>query len=1180
MGWKFYEGIRHRPVATWQSGGVSRLMPYGRLLGLSDEEGLRIRRCLSQSVFYRDVPERTALPERTVKARAFLHALRKMLTRSDLCPIAQSVEAVVRAHIASRYDIVSPQPLGLEVAKQLILRWSATRRTQTVESPLERYDDEPDGARKERGIWSYLQACLDGQLAPWSHPQMPFSAVLEEGDDRRADFIVAPPWTSPHVWEVHGVLDPNDRFKSEVLRQHGYGVFDQLAGKTTKSEVDAWLERFRPAPELSSPLGGWELYLVEAPWVASQVDMALLHLLEGNDWSCSAPHVCIVVDEEYQSVARAAASAWKELAEAVQAVWLGDDSDHILLARSMTITVNEPKADLEIRIEPEGPTYRHWEEQAPPHCLIVRHGYFPCDIPAPQAGIQVRARLTAVNEDAMRTILKRLFDKDGFRPGQLDAIAQAASGEDSLILLPTGYGKSLIFQMAALLLPGMTLVVEPYRSLIDDQERNLHDAGIGNILTIHSGRTRVAKEDLPKYLMRVFIVYVSAERMHIQEFASAFRDRIREQGLALFVVDEAHTVSQFGHSFRPAYLDLPERLQAIVGKAGATRPPTVALTATAAQRVVRDIQALLRIATDPVSLENSASARYSFARKHLEDEIIELRSASTASSRSVQAQVGDASPDMAIRRAIDASLANLPTGQGIVFCPSKGDFKGRATTWRSPLFGAKGLRDVVQELKGPGVGVGLYTGGSDADHDHMREDARRFSRNEIHVMVATSAFGTGIDLQGVRWTVHIGLPGGLDAYYQESGRAGRDGSNGLNRLVVDWDSDDLLVSIAGASASEDPMSDLQEALQKAKKRGSIARQLGLLIGDLPPDVDKWSLLEEPKREDGGKTFRPSFPGWKWEAKNVDKAIIKYIIDGGERELWYNVWWEDIVWKALYRLAILGIVRHGFEHDFKTKGRSCFRVDVCDFASCLRPETLVDKVEEEVRRIATPDDATQARRELQLHLPGKGPVDRVYYCSAMLLKMLYKVVYQTRIESLRSLVRYAREPELSERREIIEDYFAPSDLKREIFRLCEKSADQETLVRGLELAEGESRWRSAIFEVAASEYPGALLPQLLMAVGGIRKLDAAEAAGYALSVLSTASVDLSVREWCLGEILERARHARIVDEVLESLGKLLKPGVATDVLEAIGSRLATEDGVSLVAHQIVHRFLADALEMST
>jgi superfamily II DNA helicase RecQ len=845
---------------------------------------------------------------------------------------------------------------------------------------------------------------------------------------------------------------------------------------------------------------------------------------------------------------------------------------------------------LSVNIDPSAATYFGVDEPLPAD-YCVRRVCFPVDIdaftlPSP-IGKPLVYPVNEPQEPALLVVMRRLFAKESFRPGQVQAIQQAVNHKDVLILLPTGYGKSMVFQMAAMLLPGVTLVIEPFRALIDDQIRNLQDLGIGCVLGLHSGKP-LRGEALSMALNRAQIVYVAAERMHVSGFAKELVDIVREKGLDLFVVDEAHTVSQFGHSFRPAYLDLIERLDSICRKAGKPRPCTLALTATSSQRVTRDIKALLKIESNPVSLEDLAAN--AFARTNLTDEIIDI-----VNPKKKTGGANAAAFAQSIGAQLKTTLNGAPPGQGIVFCSSKNAVVQGHTYYKSPpYFGALGIRGVLNTLS-IGSSIGLYTGGSDAtktQQDQMNKDALAFSRGELDVMVATSAFGTGVDLQGVKWTLHVGVPAGMEAYYQESGRAGRDGSKAKNYLLVDWDGGDLMDAIAVVSASDSPIEELQKKLATIAQKGSFSRQLRLVIGEGMTNVIADDICKQAyecddqgniKVWDGNPTkkYAPSYPGWEWEIENVDVRLHEAVL-AADRGKPFNfechIWWQSFVWKAIYRLAMLGVIRHGFEHTQKM-GNDNIVTFVLEHGDdhAMRPPNLLERVYDTIKSLTNDARADNVKNMLTAKTQNATEAECLKLCSSMLLREVYYAVYETRIASLRSLREYAEQPDQEMRRKLIEDYFSPSDFKKQIFGFCECEVSISVLGDALLLAEGQTTWRTGVFGVAATEYPGSIVPLLLKSVGGIRTGNARESADYLFELLNKEEITHQLRAWCYRNIAERALKAGLLADVHERLTVLLDGNVTPVVGAILGGEMRDEDGETELGHVVVDRFFSAVFE---
>jgi ATP-dependent DNA helicase RecQ len=319
---------------------------------------------------------------------------------------------------------------------------------------------------------------------------------------------------------------------------------------------------------------------------------------------------------------------------------------------------------------------------------------------------------------------QRRFGISAFRPGQALAIRNVLAGIDTLAIMPTGAGKSLCYQLPALELDGVTLVVSPLIALMKDQHDKLAELDI-EVLRLdstlsprdeHAALTRLSEN-------RPCIAYVTPERLG----EPRFRERLAAVRVALFVVDEAHCISQWGHDFRPAYLGLGEAVRAL------GRPPVLALTATAPPKVKDDILAQLQLSPDDASVIDIG-----LNRPNLRYHVIKA-----SSERKKQALL--------------LRLIEKQAGCGIIYAAT-----------------VKTVDSLADFLWSQGVECGRYHGRMRAK-DRERVQGAFMEHSEPRLMVATNAFGLGVDKQDLRFVIHYNFPGSLESYYQEAGRAGRDG---------------------------------------------------------------------------------------------------------------------------------------------------------------------------------------------------------------------------------------------------------------------------------------------------------------------------------------------------------------------------------------------------------------------
>ncbi len=321
---------------------------------------------------------------------------------------------------------------------------------------------------------------------------------------------------------------------------------------------------------------------------------------------------------------------------------------------------------------------------------------------------------------APEAVLKRVFGYDSFREGQREIIDAILSGRDALGVMPTGSGKSICYQVPALSLPGCALVVSPLISLMKDQVAALKQAGVAAAYLNSSLTERQMDIALGNLAGGQYkLIYVAPERLLTPRFLSL----CRALPISMVAVDEAHCISQWGQDFRPSYLDIPQFIAALP-----SRPRLCAFTATATHRVRGDIQRLLGLRA-PYTLVTG------FDRPNLRFFVERPRDRMAALFRLLDEHDGQS---------------------GIVYCATR-----------------KAVEQVSQALKARGLSVTRYHAGlSDAERQKNQED---FSYDRARVMVATNAFGMGIDKADVRFVIHFNMPKDIESYYQEAGRAGRDG---------------------------------------------------------------------------------------------------------------------------------------------------------------------------------------------------------------------------------------------------------------------------------------------------------------------------------------------------------------------------------------------------------------------
>ena len=362
--------------------------------------------------------------------------------------------------------------------------------------------------------------------------------------------------------------------------------------------------------------------------------------------------------------------------------------------------------------------------------------------------------------------LKQYFGYDSLRTGQEELINGILAGHDVLGIMPTGAGKSLCYQLPALMLKGITLVISPLISLMSDQVKALNQAGvhaayINSSLTENQIRMAISYASQGRYK----IIYVAPERLNTPRFL----DFACNADISMLTVDEAHCISQWGQDFRPSYLEIAGFLTRLP-----RRPIVSAFTATATERVKNDIVASLEL-NNPVTMVTG------FDRPNLFFRVVTRKGGSQKDNSIINY----------VKKHEDES--------GIIYCATK-----------------KNVDKLYTLLNEQGISAGRYHAG--LSNDERKQNQEDFTYDRIRVMVATNAFGMGIDKSNVRYVLHYNMPQSLEYYYQEAGRAGRDGEEA--ECVLFFSKQDIMINkflLQNKASAGDVASDMQKTANDRRK---------------------------------------------------------------------------------------------------------------------------------------------------------------------------------------------------------------------------------------------------------------------------------------------------------------------------------------------------------------------------
>jgi len=357
-------------------------------------------------------------------------------------------------------------------------------------------------------------------------------------------------------------------------------------------------------------------------------------------------------------------------------------------------------------------------------------------------------------------VLRRYFGHDSFRPGQETLVDGILAGRDVLGIMPTGGGKSLCYQVPALLLPGLTLVISPLISLMRDQVAALSAAGIPAAFLNSAQSMEEGREVWQGVRQGAYcLLYVAPERLEKPQFAAL----MAQQDLVLLAVDEAHCISQWGQDFRPSYLRIMDFIQSLP-----KRPVVAAFTATATTQVQKDIAVQL-------GLEEPVKVVTGFDRPNLFFDVLRPKDKDAA---------------------LLGLLRDRPRKSGVVYCSTRG-----------------AVEQVCALLNAQGIPAARYHAGLSEEERRVSQDDFQFDRKLV--MVATNAFGMGIDKSNVSFVIHYNMPKNLESYYQEAGRAGRDGET-ADCILLYGPGDVTTAKFLIDHSSEDALDEAEQALLRRR----------------------------------------------------------------------------------------------------------------------------------------------------------------------------------------------------------------------------------------------------------------------------------------------------------------------------------------------------------------------------
>lgn len=621
----------------------------------------------------------------------------------------------------------------------------------------------------------------------------------------------------------------------------------------------------------------------------------------------------------------------------------------------------------------------------------------------------------SIEEPYLEFFLQTIFRKKAFREGQVEILKRALALKPVIGLLPTGAGKSLTYQLSAFLQPGVTLVIDPLRSLMFDQADNLKDNLIDIIEFINSEQSKTERSKIIDKMSSgsYQIVFISPERLQIRDFRTQLKNFSNFFSIPYLVIDEAHCVSEWGHDFRTSYLNLSKTVRTYCKYKERYEPVVIALTGTASYAVLTDVQREINVEDEEAKISPK-----SFDREELSFNIIKIPT--NRKTTILQGILQNYLPAKFNCSSEEFLKTNGElTNSGLVFVPhTNGEF---------------GL-DVKEFLRiNLKSDVNFYSGSvpnvfapklpqaqrETKWNQNKKITQNRFKVNDFPLLVSTKAFGMGIDKPNIRYTIHYGVPQSLESFYQEAGRAGRDQKKACCILLFSDDSATNTDMLLDLTKSADEIGKIPELPRNS--RGDAQR-----IMYFQKEAFQGIDIEKKEIYNVLKTY--FYPNIKYISKNSTLDItIPFGVDGN----------KNLRDKTIYRLSIVGVIDdYTVEYNAKV-----FEVSIKD----LDDSRIIENLKKYVSKYKNIEFVNKIDVDLVVQ-KGSNILEK---CLGYLIEFVYNEIEKKRRAAIKTMIETARESSIAEDKD--------SAIREKLLSYLEKSIFSELLVEMIKRFDDKEWW---------------------------------------------------------------------------------------------------------------------------